>query len=140
MERTKPINTKPPPASPLHRNNQTPRIHRKNPPRLAPKIKYSRHVRRQFIETYRRETQTLPQALLKQKKELIRQGLTRPEGKNCVIVDTGENHWTCGPALITIDIQSPWSLPPSKALDTRHRGSTIPQLGVTEEGSDAQRG
>jgi len=32
-------------------------------PRLAPKIKYPRGVRRQFIEMSRRETQTLQQAL-----------------------------------------------------------------------------
>jgi len=50
----------------------------KNPPRLASKTIYLRHVRKQFIETYRRETQTLRQAPQKQKKGLIakaRQGL-----------------------------------------------------------------
>ena len=53
MKRKKPINANPPPASPLHGKNQTPRIHRKSPPRLAPKIIYPRHVREQYIETYR---------------------------------------------------------------------------------------
>jgi len=32
------LNLKQPPTSLLHRKNQTPRIHRKNPPRLASKI------------------------------------------------------------------------------------------------------
>jgi len=53
MKRKKPINAIPPPASPLHGKNQTPRVHRKSPPRLAPKIIYPRHVRKQYIETYR---------------------------------------------------------------------------------------
>jgi len=53
MKRKKPINAIPPPASPLHGKNQTPRVHRKGPPRLAPKIIYPRHVRKKYIETYR---------------------------------------------------------------------------------------
>ena len=53
MKRKKPINAIPPPASPIHRKNETPRVHRKSLPRLAPKIIYSRHVRKQYIETYR---------------------------------------------------------------------------------------
>jgi len=53
MKRKKPINAIPPPASPLHGKNQTPRVHRKSPPRLAPKIIYPRHIRKQYIETYR---------------------------------------------------------------------------------------
>jgi len=53
MKRKKPINANPPPASPLHGKNQTPRVHRKSLPRLAPKIIYPRHVRKQYIETYR---------------------------------------------------------------------------------------
>jgi len=53
MERKKPINSIPPPASPLHGKNQRPRVHRKSLPRLAPKIIYPRHVRKQYIETYR---------------------------------------------------------------------------------------
>ena len=53
MKRKKPINANPPPASPLHGKNQTPRVHRKSPPRLAPKIIYPRHVRKQYIEMYR---------------------------------------------------------------------------------------
>jgi len=53
MEKTKPINANPPPASPLDGKNQTPRLHRKSLPRLAPKIIYPRHVRKQYIETYR---------------------------------------------------------------------------------------
>jgi len=53
MKRKKPINAIPPPASPLHGKNQTPRVHRKSLPRLAPKIIYPRHVRKQYIETYR---------------------------------------------------------------------------------------
>jgi len=53
MKRKKPINAIPPPASPLYRKNQTPRVHRKSLPRLAPKIIYPRHVRKQYIETYR---------------------------------------------------------------------------------------
>jgi len=53
MKRKKPINANPPPASPLHGKNQTPRVHRKSPPCLAPKIIYPRHVRKQYIETYR---------------------------------------------------------------------------------------
>jgi len=52
MERKKPINAIPPPASPLHGKNQTPRVHRKSLPHLAPKIIYPRHVRKQYIETY----------------------------------------------------------------------------------------
>ena len=32
MKRTKPINANPPPASPLHGKNQTPRVHRKSLP------------------------------------------------------------------------------------------------------------
>ena len=38
MKRKKPINVNPPPASPLHGKNQTPRVHRKSLPHLAPKI------------------------------------------------------------------------------------------------------
>ena len=53
VKRKKPINAIPPPASPLHGKNQTPRVHRKCLPRLAPKIIYPRHVRKQYIETYR---------------------------------------------------------------------------------------
>jgi len=53
MKRKKRINANPPPASPLHGKNQTPRVYRKSPPRLAPKIIYPRHVRKQYIETYR---------------------------------------------------------------------------------------
>jgi len=53
MKRKKPINANPPPASPLHGKNQTPGLHRKSPPRLAPKIIYPRRVRKQCIETYR---------------------------------------------------------------------------------------
>jgi len=53
MKRKKPINANPPPASRRHGNNQTPRVHRKSPARLAPKIIYPRHVRKQYIETYR---------------------------------------------------------------------------------------
>jgi len=53
MKRKKPISAIPPPAPPLHGKNQTPRVHRKSPPRLAPKIIYPRHVRKQYIETYR---------------------------------------------------------------------------------------
>jgi len=53
MKRKKPINASPPPASPLHGKNQTPRVNRKSLPRLAPKIIYPRHVKKQYIETYR---------------------------------------------------------------------------------------
>jgi len=53
MKRKKPINAIPPPASPLHGKNQTPQVHRKSLPRLAPKIIYPTDVRKQFIETYR---------------------------------------------------------------------------------------
>jgi len=53
IKRKKPINANPPPASPLHGKNQTPRVHRKSLPRLAPKIIYPRHVRKQYIEKYR---------------------------------------------------------------------------------------
>jgi len=52
MKRKKPINANPPPASPLHGINQTPPVHRKSLPRLAPKIIYPRQVRKQYIETY----------------------------------------------------------------------------------------
>ena len=34
------------------------------------------------METYRRETQTLPQAPLKQKKGLVREGLIGPKGED----------------------------------------------------------
>jgi len=53
LKRKKPINANPPPASPPHGKNQTPRVHRKSLPRLAPKIIYPRHVRKQYMETYR---------------------------------------------------------------------------------------
>jgi len=53
MKRKKTINAIPPPTSPLHGKNQTPRVHRKSLPRLAPKIIYLRHVRKQYIETDR---------------------------------------------------------------------------------------
>jgi len=53
MKRKKPINAIPPPASPLHGKNQTTRVHRKSLPLLASKIIYPRHVRKQYIETYR---------------------------------------------------------------------------------------
>jgi len=53
MKRKKPINAIPLPASPLHGKYQTPRVHRKSPPHLAPKIIYPRHIRKQYIETYR---------------------------------------------------------------------------------------
>jgi len=52
-KRKKPINANPPPASHLHGKNQTPRVHRKSLPRLAPKIIYPRHLRKQYIEMYR---------------------------------------------------------------------------------------
>jgi len=53
MKRKKPITANSPPASPLHGKNETPRVHRESLPRLAPKIIYTRHVRKQYIETYR---------------------------------------------------------------------------------------
>jgi len=53
MKRKKPINANPPPASPLHGKSPTPGVHRKSLPRLAPKIIYPRHIRKQSIETYR---------------------------------------------------------------------------------------
>jgi len=53
MKRKKPIKAKPPPASPLHGTNETPRVHRKSLPRPSPKILYPRHVRKQYIERYR---------------------------------------------------------------------------------------
>jgi len=53
MKRKKPINAIPPPASPLHGKNQTPRVHRESLPCLAPEIIYPRHVRKQYMETYR---------------------------------------------------------------------------------------
>jgi len=53
MKRKKPINANPAPASPLHGKNQTPRVCGKSFPHLAPKIIYPRHVRKQYIETYR---------------------------------------------------------------------------------------
>jgi len=53
MKRKNPINANPPPASPLHGKNQTGQVHRKSLPRLARKIIYPRHVRKQYIETYR---------------------------------------------------------------------------------------
>jgi len=53
MKRKKAINANPPPASPLYGKNQTPRVHSKSLPRLAPKIIYPRHVRKQYIEMYR---------------------------------------------------------------------------------------
>ena len=52
MKRKKPIKANPPPASPLDGKNQTPRVHRKSLPRLAPKIIYPRDVRKQYIERY----------------------------------------------------------------------------------------
>jgi len=39
MAKTKPINHPQRPASPLHGKNQAPRINRKRPPHLSPKIK-----------------------------------------------------------------------------------------------------
>ena len=53
MKRNKRINGKPPPTSPLHGQNQRPRVHRESLPHLAPKILYPRHVRKQYRETYR---------------------------------------------------------------------------------------
>jgi len=53
MKRKKPTNANPPPASPLHRKNQTPRVHRKSFPCLPPKIIYPRPVRKQYLETDR---------------------------------------------------------------------------------------
>jgi len=53
MKRKKPINAIPPTALPLHGKNQTPRVHRKSLPRLAPKIIYPRQVSKQYTETYR---------------------------------------------------------------------------------------
>jgi len=79
MKRKKPINAKPAPASPLHRKNQTTRIHRKKPARLAPKIIYPRHVRRQFIETDRRETQNLPQAPQNKRNDGFAKALSEPD-------------------------------------------------------------
>ena len=102
----KTFNPKQPHASPLHGKNQTPTIHRKNPPCLALKITYPRHLRKQFIETYRRETQTLPQAPLTQKKGLSAEGPTGPTGEDRVILEPGENYWTCGPTLVIISIRS----------------------------------
>jgi len=75
------LNPKQPPASPPHGKNQTPRIHRKNPPRLAHKTIYLRHVRKQCIETDRRETQTLRQAPQKQKTGLIAKARQGPRGR-----------------------------------------------------------
>jgi len=62
MEKTKGIILKGPPVSPLHGQNQRHGIDRKSASHLAPKIKYHRHIRRQLIETYRRDTQTHLQA------------------------------------------------------------------------------
>jgi len=81
IRRKKPMNAKPPPASPLQVKDQTPRIQRKNP-RLAPKIIYPRHLRRQFIETYRRETQTLPQAPQNKRNDGSAKALSGPEGED----------------------------------------------------------
>jgi len=50
MKKKKPINANPPPASPIQGKNETPRVHRKSLPRLAPKIVYPRHVRKQNLE------------------------------------------------------------------------------------------
>jgi len=50
IEKTKPINGKPPPASPPHGNHETPRVHQNGPPQLAPKILYPRQVSKQNME------------------------------------------------------------------------------------------
>jgi len=78
-EEKKTNKTKPPPTSPLDGKNQTPRIHRKKPRRLAPKIIYPRHVRSQFIEAYRRETETLLQAPKNKRNPGFAKALSGPE-------------------------------------------------------------
>jgi len=50
-----------------------------------------------------------------------------------VIAVWRENNLTCGPTFVTIDVQSCLHLHRSKALDSRHGGSALPRLGVTEE-------
>jgi len=49
------------------------------------RYEYPRDGTKQFIETYTRETQTLPQPSLKQNKVLIREGLAGPGCVDSVI-------------------------------------------------------
>jgi len=83
----------------FHGKNPTPRIHRKNPPRLAPKtIKPQR--RKETIHRDIQERDPNPTAGSPKTKE--RMGSRRPdraEGGGRVITVTRENHWTCGPTL-----------------------------------------
>ena len=51
-------------------------------PRLAPKIIYPRQLRRQFIEMYRRETQTLPQAPQNKRNDGCAKALSGPDGED----------------------------------------------------------
>jgi len=67
-KRTKPINGNPPPASPLHGKNQTPRVHMKSLTYLAPRVIYPRHVRKQSIERYRWKDPNPSAGSTKQKK------------------------------------------------------------------------
>ena len=53
---------------------------------------YLRHVRKQFIETYRRETQTLPKAPLKTKERIGSRRPDRARGGGCGIAVMRENH------------------------------------------------
>jgi len=62
MKRKKPINAKPPPASPLHGKNETPRMHRKNLPRLAPKIEKIPKTRKKTIDRDVQERDPNPSA------------------------------------------------------------------------------
>jgi len=60
-------------------------VHRKSLPRLAPKIKYPRHVRKRYIETYR-ERDPNPSAGSSKQKKLPFEGQKRwPEWGGKVI-------------------------------------------------------
>jgi len=76
------LNPKQPPASPPHGKNQTPRIHRKDPPRLAPKTIIPQ-TRKETIHRDVQERDPNPSAGSPKTKERIdREGPTGPEGED----------------------------------------------------------
>jgi len=138
--RKKNLNPKQPPTSPLHGKNQTPRIHRKNPPRLAPKT----IIPQTRKETIHRDVQGRdpnPSAGSLKTKERI--GLRRPHrARGRGLCDRRDmrkpldlwldicNH-RCTVVLVITSIQG---------VDDSQGGSAIPRLGLTEEGSNTHRG
>ena len=121
----------PQPASPLHGKNQTPRVYRKSPPCLAPKIikpQTQKETKHKNVEVERHK----PLGRLTKRKEKT---LTaRNAGRGERIDERRHRKTHTLRAHQKHFVQSGRSLHRSKALDNRHGGSAIPPQGVTGEG------